>query len=103
MPTLLKQGSFYSLVYPIRQDGGTVASITDAKWVLYRSGTAVLTKTLSSGIAFASSQLTVTLDDSDTVSLSGGYDFEVWITDANANAVYVTSGNISFEVTKTRF
>lgn len=103
MSISLKQGSYYSLEYPIRKDGGTVSTVNDAKWVLYKGGSAAMTKTLADGISFADSKLTVTIDDSDTVSMSGNYELEVWITDANNNAVFVTKGRVTIEPTRTRF
>jgi hypothetical protein len=104
MSTSLKQGSYYSLEFPVLTNGQTVASITDAKFSLYRSGAEVLTKSLADdSLSFASSTFSVELDDSETEGLAGLYTFEMWFVDTNGNNIHVRSGNINFEPTRVRF
>ena len=104
MSTSLKQGSYYTLEFPVLTNGLAVISVVDAKFSLYRSGAEVLTKSLADdSLSFASSTFSVELDDSETEVLAGLYTFEMWFVDTNGNNIHVRSGNMRFEPTKVRF
>lgn len=97
------QGCWHQLVFPFTIAGETIAVVRDAKFALFRGPDKELELTLNAGIRYINGTLYVELDETDTVDLIQGYQYELWIVDARNNPLFVRSGSISFKPTKVRF
>lgn len=99
----LYQGSWHKLIAPINIGGEAITDISRARMQLFRGPDPVLTLTMNDKITFADSTLYIELDETDTVNLIQGYQYEIWVMDLNSNPLFVSSGKIVFKPTQLRF
>lgn len=96
----MKSGDSKVLAIAIANSAGTPVDVSTAaaiSWKLAATpyGTALLTKTLGSGITVSTSTVSVTLTAANTQDLEGVYYQEMQITDASGNVSTVLSGQIA--------
>ena len=99
----LYQGAWHQLRFPISANGEAIPAINDAKLSLFRGSQIALELTLNNELFFADSEIIAVFDETNTVGLTMGYQFELWIVDPQNNPLYVNGGKITFHPTKVRF
>lgn len=81
---------------------GVAVDVSTAPAIAYQiaaspAATALVTKTLASGITVATSTVSVTLAPADTASLAGVYYHELQVTDAGGRVFTALSGYVTIE------
>ncbi len=100
----LYQYGTYRLVFPLTINGVPVASIIDAKFLVYDAKNNVIEVTMDSGdVTFVGGKLFVHLKSINTINLDSNYTYEVWVKLEDDNPYHVRQGSIQFNKTKARF
>ena len=100
--TAFHSGDTKTLTVSIVNAAGVAVNVSTATAISYKLAatpysTALVTKSLTSGITVVTSTVSVALLPADTASLAGRYYHEMQITDASGNVSTVLSGQVMIE------
>lgn len=100
----LSQAADEEIDFVVTIDGATVIDVANALFVAWSlSGDEVIRLTLGSGIAFASSTLTVAIGDTVSTPLAGKYRYELWMQDSLGKDTPLNYGFLKFKDTFGRY